>query len=98
MERRRARELDPKRKAREHDPLRMTRELDPKRNAREHQAAGVGVYCWFSNPGIVVQAGVAVLHRPVADAIECPFQWVWQNANTPPNGNSTIEAAIRVID
>eukprot|EP00937_MAST-01D_sp_MAST-1D-sp2_P000064 g64.t1 len=66
-------------------------------NAREHRAAGVGVYCWFSNPGVVVEAGVAVLHRQVADAIECPFQWVWENANTPPKGNSTIETAIRVI-
>ena len=66
-------------------------------NAREHRAAGIGVYCWFSNPGIVVQAGVAVLHEAVAEAIKCPFQWVWENANTPPKGNSTIEAAIRVI-
>ena len=67
-------------------------------NARQHLAVGVGVYCWFSSPGIVVQSGVKVLHKETVSGIVCPFQWVWENANTPPQGNSTIEHAILVVD
>ena len=66
-------------------------------NAKKHNAHGVGVYCWFSSPGIVVQSAVKVLHRETVAGIVCPFQWTWVNANTPPHGNSTIEAAIRVV-
>ena len=66
-------------------------------NAMAHIGVGVGVYCWFSSPGIVVQSAVKVLHRETVDTIECPFQWVWENANTPPKGNSTIEAGILVV-
>jgi hypothetical protein len=60
-------------------------------------AMGVGVYCWFSSPGIVVQSGVKVVHRDTIESIACPFQWVWENANTPPKGNSTIETNILVV-
>lgn len=67
-------------------------------NARDHMAAGVGVYCWFSNFGVIVQSGVKVLHRKTVDGIVCPFQWIWENAHTPPMGNSTIEEAILVVD
>lgn len=67
-------------------------------NAREHRAEGVGVYCWFSYPGIVVESAVKIKHAETADGIRCPFQWVWENANTPPKGNSTIRAAIQVAD
>lgn len=66
-------------------------------NAKEHAAVGVGVYCWFSNPGIIVQSGVKVLHRETEDGIVCPFQWIWENDNTPPLGNSTIQKAIMVV-
>ena len=47
-------------------------------NAKNHEAVGVGVYCWFSSPGIVVQSGVKVLHAETASSIVCPFQWVWE--------------------
>jgi len=67
-------------------------------NAREHHAEGVGVYCWFSYPDIVVDSAVKIKHAETADGIRCPFQWVWENANTPPRGNSTIQAAIQVVD
>ena len=67
-------------------------------NALVHRAVGVGVYCWFSSPGIFVQSGVKVRHKATAAGITCPFQWVWENANTPPKGNSTIEHAILVVD
>ena len=76
-------------------------------NAKSHLGVGVGVYCWFSSPGIVVQSGVKVLHNETKSAavqpgnlssgIVCPFQWVWENANTPPKGSSTIEAAILAV-
>eukprot|EP01043_Picozoa_sp_COSAG02_P034524 COSAG02_NODE_2419_length_8904_cov_11.259171_6_plen_592_part_00 len=65
-------------------------------NALTHEAVGLGVYCWFSSPGIVVQSGVKVLHAETLPNITCPFQWVWRNDNTPPLGNSTIEKAIDV--
>ena len=65
-------------------------------NAKQHSAMGVGVYCWFSSPGIVVESAVKVLHQQTEAGIVCPFQWVWENANTPPKGNSTIEHAILV--
>eukprot|EP01052_Picozoa_sp_SAG31_P016625 SAG31_NODE_1107_length_9877_cov_4.000102_9_plen_463_part_00 len=67
-------------------------------NALEHHAVGVGVYCWFSSPGIIVQSGVKVRHEETLSSIVCPFKWVWENANTPPVGNSTIEKAILVVD
>ena len=57
----------------------------------------MGVYCWFSSPGIVVESAVKVLHKETVGGIECPFQWVWENSNTPPKGNSTIETAILVV-
>jgi hypothetical protein len=66
-------------------------------NAKAHEAVGVGVYCWFSSPGIIVQAGVKVLHADAAGGIVCPFKWVWENGNTPPAGNSTIQEAILVV-
>lgn len=66
-------------------------------NALTHNAIGLGVYCWFSSPGIVVQSGVKVLHAETLSNITCPFQWVWENSNTPPLGNSTIEKAIAVV-
>ena len=66
-------------------------------NALQHRAVGVGVYCWFSSPDIVVQSAVKVLHKETVAGIVCPFQWVWENANTPPKGNSTIEHAILVV-
>jgi hypothetical protein len=66
-------------------------------NALRHLGYGIGVYCWFSNPGVIVQSGVKVLHRETLDHIVCPFQWVWENANTPPKGNSTIQNAILVV-
>jgi hypothetical protein len=66
-------------------------------NAKNHEAIGVGVYCWFSSPGIVVQSGVKVLHAETEPSIVCPFQWVWENANTPPAGNSTIKKAVAVV-
>ena len=65
-------------------------------NAKEHNAMGVGVYCWFSSPGVVVESTVKVRHPSTVAQIICPFQWVWENANTPPKGNSTIENAILV--
>lgn len=67
-------------------------------NAKNHTAVGVGVYCWFSGQGVVVQSGVKVLHRETIDGIICPFQWIWENSNTPPMGNSTIQEAILVVD
>eukprot|EP00927_Polykrikos_kofoidii_P072722 TRINITY_DN68806_c0_g1_i1.p1 TRINITY_DN68806_c0_g1~~TRINITY_DN68806_c0_g1_i1.p1 ORF type:complete len:590 (+),score=78.93 TRINITY_DN68806_c0_g1_i1:53-1771(+) len=67
-------------------------------NAKRHLAVGVGVYCWFSNPGVIVQSGVKVLHKETVGGITCPFQWVWENANTPPKGNSTINEAILVAE
>lgn len=67
-------------------------------NAKEHSAVGVGVYCWFSSPGVIVESAVKVLHQETVAGIACPFQWVWENANTPPKGNSTIEHAILVVN
>lgn len=66
-------------------------------NARAHNAVGVGVYVWMSSPGVIVQAGVAVRHKETVAGIVCPFVWTWENENTPPQGNSTIKAAIRVL-
>ena len=66
-------------------------------NGEHHHAMGVGVYCWFSSPGIVVESAVKVLHPQTEPGIVCPFQWVWENANTPPRGNSTIEHAILTV-
>ena len=66
-------------------------------NAMRHQAYGVGVYCWFSSPGIVVQSAVKVAYRETLESIICPFQWVWVNPNTPPQGNSTIQSSIKVV-
>jgi hypothetical protein len=63
-------------------------------NAVRHQAKGVGVYCWFSNSGIVVQSGVKVAHPETINDIQCPFSWVWENDNSPPKGDSTIKTAI----
>lgn len=67
-------------------------------NALSHLGVGIGVYCWFSNPGVIVQSGVKVLHKETIDSIVCPFQWIWPNANTPPLGNSTIQEAILVVE
>jgi len=66
-------------------------------NAKSHHAMGVGVYCWFSNPGILVQSAVKVLHKETVDGIVCPFGWTWQNPNTPPLGNSTILSSIQLV-
>jgi hypothetical protein len=66
-------------------------------NAWKHEAFGVGVYCWFASTGIFVQSAVKVLHSETIPGIRCPFQWVWENANTPPKGSSTIEHAIEVV-
>ena len=67
-------------------------------NARKHEAHGVGVYCWFSTPNIIVESAVKVKYAESADSIVCPFQWVWSNSNTPPHGKSTIQKAISVVD
>ena len=40
---------------------------------------------------------VPLLDTETVPGIVCPFQWVWENANTPPKGNSTIEHAILVV-
>jgi hypothetical protein len=67
-------------------------------NAKKHLGVGMGVYCWFSNPDIIVQSGVKVLHEETLESIICPFQWIWPNENTPPHGHSTILRAIMPVE
>lgn len=83
-----------------HNPLDKTLGYGPdgvsgyRVNAKEHLGIGIGVYCYFTRPGVVVESGVKVRHPETMDTIICPFVWVWENENTLPKGNSTIRKAI----